>query len=156
MIAMMALCSGVLVVRNHVGQDEMARVLADRSGRAAVRIKESELPLPVASTSVVEGRSKFRVVVLDDRLGWASFRKRIVESAGLRADPLTYSFIDNPVIRMAGEMDCRTGRWRAVGLETASSYDSRSAYVRVLERDNGWRKPADPSDVSTLCDDVRA
>ncbi len=123
-------------------EDEGNRTMAEFNGKS--------IPL-VSKKPSADGRTSFvSFVVMDERNVPPSFRQ-IVSTENIHESILD-SIRRNPVMRLTGRLDCRTGIISEASLETSRSYDGPTAVAAPLRRGGRNPKPAvSGAGLETLC-----
>lgn len=152
-IVLTGLAMGSMAIQNHIPAERIAKVVTDRSTTPKVSVPWSDEPDPLVATSMSGGVSRFRMVVGDGRLGWISYRSRIRIPTYAGGEAMARSYQDHPVLRMVGEVRCRTREWRIIGFESSDSYGSAAAMVHRMQ--GAWKKPLSEETGERLCPGYR-
>lgn len=144
-------CFGVMAMRNHVDQQTMGDIIADRSDRAKIMFDGTGKPIPITRVIRNGDIARLRAVFVDARLSWISFRSGLNPTDRTGGRAMVKSYIDHPVIRMVLDVDCRSGRWRPIGVETSDDYEGPAVHSYRHRPALAWKRPLPASSVATVC-----
>jgi hypothetical protein len=155
-ILVMVACFGVMAMRNHVDQQTMGEIIADRSDRAKIVFSQDGRPIPIGMVNRKGDGARLRAVFVDARLGWISFRNGLRATDRTGGKAMIESYVNHPVIRMVLDVDCRTGRWRPIGVETSDDYEGPAIHSYRHRPALAWKRPLPASSVEAACGNERS
>lgn len=133
-----------------VRADTLEGYQTDVLSHRTIRLAGPRRDTPVASYAPRGDHARLSIIIADGRLQPRPMRALFVGDR-LGGRRMSEALKDSPVLRLAGSVDCASGRFALQRVEAAASYDAPAALTAAV-RANGSRGAAiDRADVRLLC-----
>lgn len=122
----------------------------DVQSHRSIRMEGPRRDTPVASYVAQGDHAQLSIVIADGRLQPRPMRALFMGER-LGGQAMSEAMKDNPVVRLAGLVDCTTGRFSLRRVEVAASYDAPAALRKTIRPSSARGAAIDRADVALIC-----